>query len=87
MRKSQDLWVATTPDEMYDLLDQQPDWNVVAKRYSKTEYIDVTCTLDIETYNTPEDGYLYTIQSNIRGQNFLYRYIEDFVKLVNRIGE
>ena len=87
MRKSHDLWVATTPDEMYNLLDQQPDWGVVAKRYSKTEYIDVTCTLDIETYNTPEDGYLYTIQSNIRGHNFLCRYIEDFIELVNRIGE
>ena len=88
MRKSQDLWVCTSPSEMYNTLDQMPEWQIVGKQaYSKIKYIDVTATLDIETFNQPEDGYIYTIQANIRGQNFLCRYVEDFIDLCDRLVE
>ena len=85
MRKSQDLYVCTSDIEMYNVLDQLPEWQIVSKRFSKIEYIDCTCTLDIETYNQPEDGYLYTIQFNIRGQNCLVRYVEDYISLCDRL--
>lgn len=88
MRKSQDLWVSTSVSEMYNLLDQMPEWQIVGKQaYSKIKYIDISATLDIETYNQPEDGYIYTIQTNIRGQNFLCRYVEDFIDLCDRLVE
>lgn len=85
MRKSQDLWVCTTPEEMYHTLEPYY-WRCVNRgRKSKTEYIDCTCTLDIETTNTEEDGFLYSIQFNIAGHDALFRYVEDFVEFVDRM--
>lgn len=86
MRRSQDLWVSTTPDCMYNRLDKLPPWRLVSrKRYAKTEYVDCTCTLDIESYNTKEDGWIYSIQLNIRGINMVVRYVEDLISLLERL--
>ena len=60
MRKSQDLWVCTNKDEMIDILSRE-SWTAIHKPRSKVEYIDTTATLDIETTNTEDDGFLYSI--------------------------
>lgn len=80
---SQDLEVAETPAEMLEMM--QYDYGTAQKRRSKYSYVDVTATLDIETTATKDDGFLYTVQMNIGGQNVLLRYIEDWLDLMDEI--
>ena len=85
MLLSQDLTVCTTIQEIVAKLAKKEFEIVYKNRY--LSYVDITCTLDIETTNTQEDGFLYTIQGNINGVNFLFRYVEDFIQLVDRLAE
>lgn len=84
MRKSQDLWVCTNKDEMIDILSRE-SWTAIHKPRSKVEYIDTTATLDIETTNTEDDGFLYSIALNIGGHDVVFRYVEDFLELMERL--
>lgn len=86
MRKSHDMWVSTSPTEYLDIICHMSPKSV-RKRFSKNYYIDVTSTLDIETTNTDDDGFLYTIQMNIAGENCLVRYIEDYISIMDNIVE
>ena len=86
MRKSQDLYVSTGVEEYIGVLGTH-EYSVAAKKHAKYEYIDCTCTLDIETSNKDEDGFLYAIQCNIDGENCQVRYIEDFIDLAERLVE
>ena len=58
------------------------------KKYS-TEYIDITATFDIETTVTFDgsDGFAYTFQGCINGVNFLVRYVEDFMEILDMLAE
>lgn len=87
MRVIDDLTVTETPDETIDELRNQIWYLVSKKRNGKLEYFDCTCTLDIETTNTTEEGFLYTLQGTFHGVDFLYRYVEDFIKLLERLVE
>lgn len=81
MRISHDLTVIDCAEEAYGYFYPAPKL-VYKGSKSKYGYFDTTCTLDIETTNTPDDGFLYTIQFNIGGQNYLFRYVEDFIKFI-----
>lgn len=86
MRKSQDLWVSTDITEFIEILGNK-SWHTVKKNYrAKTEYIDTTCTLDIETTNSADDGFAYSFAVNVGGENAGFRYIEDFIECVNRLA-
>ena len=85
MLLSQDLNVCTTIHEVVAELFKKEFEIVYKNRY--LSYVDITCTLDIETTNTQEDGFLYTIQGNIGGVDFLFRYIEYFIQLVDIIAK
>lgn len=85
MRKSQDLMCCTTPDELIWQLGKREYYCVRKNNRAKAEYVNITCTLDIETTNTETDGFLYSIQMNIGGINCLVRYIEDFIEIVHKL--
>ena len=86
MRKSQDLYVAVNVEEYVKILGTH-EYNLSSRKYAKYECIDCTCTLDIETSNKDEDGFLYAVQCNIDGENCQVRYIEDFIDLAERLVE
>lgn len=85
MRKSDDLWVYTSEREAKFWIQTRTIPRVVHKPKKFFSYLDITCTLDIETTCTKEDGFLYTIQFNVGGQNFLFRYIEDWIEFINSL--
>lgn len=90
MRKSQDLWVSTTPAEASQAVSDVAPARVSKKNGKKKdlEYIDLTCTLDIETTSPDKnDGFMYAIQFNVGGVNAGFRYIEDFIEFVNFLTE
>lgn len=93
MRQIDDLLVCESPEEFYKTLDahfnKQPyDY----RRYGKKCFINLTCTLDIETCvplhnDEAQDGWIYSIQLNIDGVNCVVRYIEDFLDICARLIE
>lgn len=86
MRKSNDLWCCTSIKELQTKL-MRIDFRQVHKRSGKKreiEYLDITCTLDIETTSpTVNDGFTYAFQFNIAGVNCQVRYIEDFLEFLD----
>lgn len=87
MRKSQDLMCCTQPEELIWQMSKRDYYCVRKNNHAKAEYINLTCTLDIETTNTESDGFLYTIQANFGGVNVLVRYIEDWLHIVDMLVE
>lgn len=90
MRISQDLEVCESPKEFQAVLTKHFDENpfrVVSRRCSKNpvEYIDITATLDTETTNTAEDGFVYSFQMNVDGVNCTVRYVEDFLEIIEML--
>lgn len=83
MRKSEDLWVNTSTKEACVWIAKKRVPRTVHATRKMHSYLNITCTLDIETTCTKEDGFLYTIQFNIGGQNFLLRYVEDWIEFIN----
>ena len=61
------------------------------RKFNKRNVVDVTATLDIETYvkfnqaGEPLDGWIYSIQMNIAGVNCVVRYVEDFIRICNML--
>lgn len=87
MRKSQDLICCTQPEELIWQMSKRNYYCVRKNNRAKAEYVNLTCTLDIETTNTESDGFLYTIQANFGGVNVLVRYIEDWLHIVDMLVE
>lgn len=86
MRKSQDMWCCTTIEEFIQVLNKHV-FSVATKKRGKhkTEYIDVTATLDIEDYADAEDGYIYSIALCLDNERVELRYMEDVLELFNRL--
>ena len=87
MRCIDDLEVCETVSEFVEalrkILEEMGGYRV--KMRGKRGYIDVTACLDIETYATESDGWIYSIQINICGINLVLRYIEDFITLIDKL--
>lgn len=49
----------------------------------KIGYVDSTVTLDIETTNTMDDGFLYSIQMCMDGKCVVVRYVEDLIEILD----
>ena len=87
MHRIRDVTVYDTPDEMIEELDRY-GYEIVKKRgRGKTCYINGTCTFDIETTNTGTDGFACSFQGCFFGRSFLFRYIEDFIELIEKLVE
>lgn len=87
MRKSQDLKCYTQPEELIWQMSKRNYYCVRKNNRTKVEYVNLTCTLDIETTNTELDGFLYTVQANFGGINVLVRYVEDWLDIVDKLVE
>lgn len=83
MRLSQDVMTYEALDEALPLLDYKP--TTVFQRGKHIEYIDVTCTFDIETTNSDEDGFAYSFQTCIGGLVVVPRYFEDWAELIETL--
>ena len=85
MRKSQALMCCTQPAELIWQMSKRHYYCVRKNNRTKIEYVNITCTLDIETTNTKTDGFIYTIQANFGGVNVLVRYIEDWLSIIDML--
>lgn len=83
MRLSQDVMAYETRGEALPLLDYKP--TTAFQRGKHVEYIDVTCTFDIETTNSEEDGFAYSFQTCIGGLVVVPRYFEDWAELIETL--
>ena len=83
MRLSQDVVTYEALDEALPLLDYKP--TTVFQRGKHVEYIDVTCTFDIETTNSDKDGFAYSFQTCIGGLVVVPRYFEDWAELIETL--
>lgn len=83
MRLSQDVMTYEALDEALPLLDYKP--TTVFQRGKHVEYVDVTCTFDIETTNSDEDGFAYSFQTCIGGLVVVPRYFEDWAELIETL--
>lgn len=83
MRLSQDVMTYEALDEALPLLDYKP--TTVFQRGKHVEYVDVTCTFDIETTNSDEDGFAYSFQTCIGGLVIVPRYFEDWAELIETL--
>lgn len=85
MRVSQDLRVSTSVDEFISILQHRHYYVVRKNFFTQIEYVNITAVLDIETTNSEDDGFIYSIQMNIGGNNVLVRYIEDFFTILDKL--
>ena len=83
MRLSQDVMTYDALDEALPLLGYKP--TTVFQRGKHVEYIDVTCTFDIETTNSDADGFAYSFQTCIGGLVVVPRYFEDWAELIETL--
>ena len=83
MRLSQDVMTYEALDEALPLLDYKP--TTVFQRGKHVEYIDVTCTFDIETTNSDKDGFAYSFQTCVGGLVVVPRYFEDWAELIETL--
>lgn len=83
MRLSQDVMVYEALGEALPLLDYKP--TTAFQRGKHVEYIDTTCTFDIETTNGDADGFAYSFQTCIGGLVIVPRYFEDWAELIETL--
>ena len=83
MRLSQDVMTYEALGEALPFLDYKP--TTAFQRGKHVEYIDVTCTFDIETTNSDEDGFAYSFQTCIGGLVIVPRYFEDWAELIETL--
>lgn len=83
MRLSQDVMAYEALGEALPLLDYKP--TTAFQRGKHVEYIDTTCTFDIETTNGDADGFAYSFQTCIGGLVIVPRYFEDWAELVETL--
>ena len=87
MRRCSDLWVCTTPLDFLRQLGLKTEYRIVRRPRLKVGYIDSTVTLDIETTNTTDDGFLYSIQMCMDGICVVVRYVEDLITILDGLVE
>lgn len=79
MRVVDDLTVAETVEECLHMLPRCPPLvDSGARKHFRQKYINCTCTLDTETTNTQETGFIWSYQMNIAGVNVVLRRYSDF---------
>lgn len=83
MRLSQDVMAYEVLGEALPLLDYKP--TTAFQRGKHVEYIDTTCTFDIETTNGDADGFAYSFQTCIGGLVIVPRYFEDWAELIETL--
>ena len=83
MRLSQDVMAYEALGEALPLLDYKP--TTAFQRGKHVEYIDTTCTFDIETTNGDADGFAYSFQTCIGGLVIVPRYFEDWAELIETL--
>lgn len=87
MHRIRDVTVYETPDEIVTALKCYGFQTVRKKGRGAVTYVDGTCTFDIETTSAEKDGFAYTFQGTFWGHTFLFRYIEDFINLIEQLIE
>lgn len=83
MRFSQDIMVCETAGEFMSYMDFKP--RTAFQRGKHVEYIDTTCTFDIETTNDDADGFAYSFQTCVGGVVVVPRYFEDWAEIVETL--
>lgn len=83
MRFSQDIMVCETAGEFMSYMDFKP--RTVFQRGKHVEYVDTTCTFDIETTNGDADGFAYSFQTCVGGVVVVPRYFEDWAEMVETL--
>lgn len=83
MRFSQDIMACETAGEFISYMDFMP--RTVFQRGKHVEYIDTTCTFDIETTNGDADGFAYSFQMCLGGVVVVPRYFEDWAEIVEML--
>lgn len=86
MRYVEDIKVAETVEEFNTLYKGRSIF-FHSRDSRSTRYADITATLDIETTNTPDDGFIYSIQCCIDGVTAVFRYVEDFINLMEEFSD
>ena len=83
MRFSQDIMVCETAGEFMSYMDFKP--RTAFQRGKHVEYIDTTCTFDIETTNDDADGFAYSFQTCVGGVVVVPRYFEDWSEIMETL--
>lgn len=83
MRFSQDIMVCETAGEFMSYMDFKP--RTAFQRGKHVEYIDTTCTFDIETTNDDADGFAYSFQMCVCGVVVVPRYFEDWAEIIEAL--
>lgn len=83
MRFSQNVMVCETAGEFMSYMDFKP--RTAFQRGKHVEYIDTTCTFDIETTNDDADGFAYSFQTCVGGVVVVPRYFEDWAEIVETL--
>lgn len=83
MRFSQDIMVCETAGEFMSYMDFKP--RAAFQRGKHVEYIDTTCTFDIETTNDDADGFAYSFQMCVGGVVVVPRYFEDWAEIIETL--
>lgn len=83
MRFSQDIMVCETAGEFMSYMDFKP--RTAFQRGKHVEYIDTTCTFDIETTNDDADGFAYSFQMCVGGVVVVPRYFEDWAEIIEAL--
>lgn len=91
MRESQGMMIAENKIEFLGMLRKPKCVTKKAKRAKAGQrrfvrkYFDITCTFDIETTNTDDDGFAYSFQTCIGGAVVVPRYFEEWVDIMETI--
>ena len=83
MRFSQNIMVCETAGEFMSYMDFKP--RTAFQRGKHVEYVDTTCTFDIETTNGDADGFAYSFQTCVGGVVVVPRYFEDWAEMVETL--
>lgn len=83
MRFSQDIMVCETAGGFMSYMDFKP--RTVFQRGKHVEYVDTTCTFDIETTNGDADGFAYSFQTCVGGVVVVPRYFEDWAEIIETL--
>lgn len=83
MRFSQDIMACETAGEFMSYMNFRP--RTVFQRGKHVEYIDTTCTFDIETTNGDADGFAYSFQTCVGGVVVVPRYFEDWAEMIETL--
>lgn len=62
-------------------------FEIARKRGGCKEIADLVIGMDIETYNTEEDGWIYSIATCVEGKTAVFRYIEEWAAFMEYLKE